>query len=245
MTGPMIGPGTTPSMPSGTGSAPDQLEATPSADPTPKSGASGARNSTGKANYEAFRTPYRASRPPADSLAKSAIPPLEPAPRSVPKSSGSAAASSNPLDDNLGPLLLPSKDDPTNYGSTAPSPPAAPAANRNKPPSAVPAPAAETRTEAASAASASPPSPVSPAPGLRRFSAVDAKLAGGSVPNRIGLEWLEEKGYKTLLDLREPSEVQASFIADVTNRGLATSPCRFPAQLSMPNMSPVSISNFP
>ena len=45
--------------------------------------------------------------------------------------------------------------------------------------------------------------------------AVDLKLAGGSLPSPAGLDWLVEKGYRTLLDLRESSEVSPSFIADV------------------------------
>jgi protein tyrosine phosphatase (PTP) superfamily phosphohydrolase (DUF442 family) len=57
-------------------------------------------------------------------------------------------------------------------------------------------------------------------PGIARFVAVDVKLAGGSAPNGAGLNWLVEKGYRTVLDLRESSEVPSSFIAEVTNLGL-------------------------
>jgi protein tyrosine phosphatase (PTP) superfamily phosphohydrolase (DUF442 family) len=57
-------------------------------------------------------------------------------------------------------------------------------------------------------------------PGITRFVAVDLKLAGGSVPAGPGLKWLVEKGYRTVLDLRESSEVPSSFIAEVTNQGL-------------------------
>ena len=57
-------------------------------------------------------------------------------------------------------------------------------------------------------------------PGLARFVAVDLKLAGGSLPSTAGLDWLVEKGYRTLLDLRESSEVSPAFIAEVTKRGL-------------------------
>jgi len=74
-------------------------------------------------------------------------------------------------------------------------------------------------------ASATIPAPVpSPSasigPGIARFVAVDLKLAGGSVPTGAGLNWLVEKGYRTVLDLRESSEVPSSFIAEVTNLGL-------------------------
>src|SRR5262249_39196816 len=56
--------------------------------------------------------------------------------------------------------------------------------------------------------------------GLAHFVAVDLKLAGGSAPSSAGLKWLFEKGYRTLLDLRESSEVPSSFIAEVTKHGL-------------------------
>ena len=49
---------------------------------------------------------------------------------------------------------------------------------------------------------------------------MDLKLAGGSTPSTAGLNWLADKGYKTLVDLREPSETDAAFIAEVTRRGL-------------------------
>jgi protein tyrosine phosphatase (PTP) superfamily phosphohydrolase (DUF442 family) len=55
---------------------------------------------------------------------------------------------------------------------------------------------------------------------VARFVAVDLKLAGGSAPATAGLKWLSEKGYRTLLDLRETSEVPTTFISEVTNRGL-------------------------
>jgi protein tyrosine phosphatase (PTP) superfamily phosphohydrolase (DUF442 family) len=55
---------------------------------------------------------------------------------------------------------------------------------------------------------------------MARFVAVDLKLAGGSVPATAGLKWLVEKGYRTVLDLRDSSEVPSSFIAEVTSRGL-------------------------
>ena len=63
-----------------------------------------------------------------------------------------------------------------------------------------------------------------PAPGGRngmaRFTSVDPKLAGGSVPSSEGLAWLAEKGYRTILDLRPSSEVSPAFLAEVASRGL-------------------------
>jgi protein tyrosine phosphatase (PTP) superfamily phosphohydrolase (DUF442 family) len=57
-------------------------------------------------------------------------------------------------------------------------------------------------------------------PGISRFVAVDLKLAGGSAPSTAGLDWLADKGYKTLVDLRESSETDLLFIAQATQRGL-------------------------
>jgi protein tyrosine phosphatase (PTP) superfamily phosphohydrolase (DUF442 family) len=58
------------------------------------------------------------------------------------------------------------------------------------------------------------------APGITHFAAVDLKLAGGSVPSSAGLAWLAEKGYKTVVDLRETSETDPAFVAEVARRGL-------------------------
>ncbi len=46
------------------------------------------------------------------------------------------------------------------------------------------------------------------------------KLAGGSLPSTAGLSWLAEKGYRTVLDLRESAEVSPVFIADAASKGL-------------------------
>jgi protein tyrosine phosphatase (PTP) superfamily phosphohydrolase (DUF442 family) len=50
--------------------------------------------------------------------------------------------------------------------------------------------------------------------------AVDLKLAGGSAPSSAGLSWLADKGYKTLVDLRESPETSAAFIAEAAQKGL-------------------------
>jgi hypothetical protein len=70
------------------------------------------------------------------------------------------------------------------------------------------------------AAASAIPAEVSVAPGLKRFAALEPKLAGGSVPSADGLDWLVEKGYKTLVDLREPASIQSSFLEDVSRHGL-------------------------
>ncbi len=56
--------------------------------------------------------------------------------------------------------------------------------------------------------------------GIARFASVDLRLAGGGVPSTAGLKWLAEKGYRTVLDLRESSEVSPAFIAEAAGRGL-------------------------
>ena len=72
----------------------------------------------------------------------------------------------------------------------------------------------------------SPPAPTpAPAevrvqPGLLRFLVVEPKLAGGSLPTTVGLDWLAEKGYKTILDLREIGEVDRAFLSEVDQRGM-------------------------
>jgi protein tyrosine phosphatase (PTP) superfamily phosphohydrolase (DUF442 family) len=108
------------------------------------------------------------------------------------------------------------------------TPPLAPAAER-KP--ADPAPSSDHLTgrsardsDSRSAGSVLPAPDPAPAaggvPGIARFVAVDLKLAGGSTPTSAGLDWLTEKGYKTILDLRDPSETNVGFIAEAARRGL-------------------------
>src|SRR5262249_25549258 len=74
-------------------------------------------------------------------------------------------------------------------------------------------------TAAAEAAPESTPT-TGAGPGIAKFASVDLKLAGGSVPSGDGLNWLAENGYRTVLDLRESSEVTPAFIADASKRGL-------------------------
>ena len=84
-----------------------------------------------------------------------------------------------------------------------------------------PAPAADDLdlTSGSTAGGTASP-PATSGPGISRFVAVDLKLAGGSAPSPDGLKWLVEKGYRTVLDLRESSEVPPTFIAEVTGMGL-------------------------
>jgi len=58
------------------------------------------------------------------------------------------------------------------------------------------------------------------APGLRRFASIAPSVAGGSAPSVEGLDWLKEKGYRTLLDLRKGSEIDPNFADAVNDRGM-------------------------
>jgi protein tyrosine phosphatase (PTP) superfamily phosphohydrolase (DUF442 family) len=57
-------------------------------------------------------------------------------------------------------------------------------------------------------------------PGIRHYASVAPSLAGGSLPSLEGLDWLKEKGYRTLIDLRKPSEVEPNFADAVNDRNM-------------------------
>ena len=208
-------PGVSESMPNGLEAIPS--EAKPSAVPGPPPGtietpSQGAKSPNGKANYEAFRPKYGDAQARGNAITRSSRGSTEPTPRSAQGSAPSAAAEANPLD-NLPPIELP--EDVTRGGS----PPVAPAVEKDAKVSSAPgpAPAAESLAEVAAA---KPTGEVTVAPGIRRIAGVESKLAGGSLPTDSGLDWLAEKGYRTILDLRESGEATPAFIADVTKRGM-------------------------
>jgi protein tyrosine phosphatase (PTP) superfamily phosphohydrolase (DUF442 family) len=228
-----VGPGgATPSnmFPSDT---PTNLDAMPPrAAPGPEpSGAirrpSGSKTSS---SYETLRPDTRSNRSRGDNLAHTLISTPVPAARSAQESSRAVAHDTSATDgdgesvlDHLPPLDLPS--DVTEKSTT---PPVAPPAQRRP---IAPAPASDHLSGRSSresdltltGTSLPAPEPVSSAggaPGIARFVAVDLKLAGGSAPSAAGLDWLAQKGYKTLVDLREASESDLSFIAEATRRGL-------------------------
>ncbi len=146
--------------------------------------------------------------------------------------SGSRSAGEPDPLDNIPPFDLPG--DAPRSSSTPPVPPPAAARPAAEPAQAgksaanKPDPKADTLAAEASEVELTsinlpapePATSASVGPGLARFLAVDLKLAGGSLPSTAGLDWLVEKGYRTLLDLRESGEVQPSFIAEATKRGL-------------------------
>jgi protein tyrosine phosphatase (PTP) superfamily phosphohydrolase (DUF442 family) len=206
-------PGTT--IPAPADSVPQQqLEAIPSAKPDQSSGSgtgagstTGARGAAGKANYETRLPRYRSARPRNEAVARANIATPESTSRSARGSAAPPSAATgelNPLD-NLPPLDLP-RDDLARGG---PAPEAPPVAS----PEAKPAPA--TATSAAEGQAE-----VSVAPGIRRFVSLGPRLDGGSLPSTTGLDWLAEKGYKTILDLREAGDGRPEFIAEVGKRGM-------------------------
>src|SRR5262249_36584398 len=121
---------------------------------------------------------------------------------------------------------LPPLDLPSDVTDRTVTPPIAPAAER-KPVDQAPAASANSpqarENEVALAAAQPAPESSTPAgsvPGISRFVAVDLKVAAGSLPTTAGLSWLADKGYKTVVDLRETAEISSAFIADATARGL-------------------------
>jgi protein tyrosine phosphatase (PTP) superfamily phosphohydrolase (DUF442 family) len=68
------------------------------------------------------------------------------------------------------------------------------------------------------------------APGISRFKVLEPRLAAGSLPSAAGWAWLAETGYRTVLDLREPTEVKTSELAEINHQGLRYVACPFDSQ---------------
>ena len=226
------------------GSTDSSTELSPAVDPTAKSkivpgpgnGASRSGSGPQGASYQTRGqdSGARLARRRTESNIKTTVTTPEPTARSaqVPARAGSggqSAAEPDPLD-NIPPLDLPG-DAPRSSSSTPPVPPAAAepaavpvaksAATKPDPKSETPAAeASEVELTSINLPAPEPAPTASVGPGLARFVAVDLKLAGGSLPSTAGLDWLVEKGYRTLLDLRESSEVPPAFITEATKRGL-------------------------
>lgn len=132
----------------------------------------------------------------SDVLAQSVQSSVESAPAA---SAGGSAPVSNDLLDNLPPV----------------------ASQRESVVTPTPAPASNASSSDATLKPAAFPIELADAgtPGIVRFGSVAPNLSGGSVPDVKGLDWLKEKGYRTLLDLRESSEVDAGFVEQVRQRG--------------------------
>jgi protein tyrosine phosphatase (PTP) superfamily phosphohydrolase (DUF442 family) len=227
---PFYSPGPAPgSVPSTVTDSPTIMEPAPTAKPgttttpsTSSSTGSGAGRTSYNSTQSAARTAVRIdSALPAGRTSISA--PAK-APSRNTSSDATTIEDDNPLD-HLPPLGLPGEV--TRSEATSP----APSASRPEGNSGI-----STAFEAATASAASrvedsislssvdlPPDAVAGAgPGkeIARFASVDPKLAGGSQPSTAGLSWLADKGYRTVLDLRESNEVSPTFIAEAASRGL-------------------------
>jgi protein tyrosine phosphatase (PTP) superfamily phosphohydrolase (DUF442 family) len=226
--------------------SPQNLEPVPQASPGQAPAVRRLPSSTGStggtkssSSYETYRPDTRSNCSRSDNLAHTLISTPVPAARSAQESSRVVARdTSSPLDgngngesvlDHLPPLDLPS--DVTEKTTTPPVAPPAQRKPQSPAPTPTPAPPSDhlsgrssREPDLALAGTAMPaPEPASAAggaPGIPRFVAVDLQLAAGSVPSAAGLDWLTEKGYKTLVDLRESSETDLPFIAEATRRGL-------------------------
>ena len=222
---------------------PQQIEPIPSATPGPASDAgpsTGAKATTGKVNYEATRPRPRSRTAGAGNNSLS---------RTIIKTPGPTLRSAQ------GPLPAPGLVDdlPT---LDVPRAPARTELSRSAAPAIAPKPVAPLDPSANTASTI--PAPEGPAPDeihvapIRRFTRLDGRLSGGALPTAEGLDWLAEKGYRTILDLREPSEVQAAFMNQVTSRGLrylsipisvktvdTDHLSRFAFELSMPDARPL------
>ncbi len=182
---------------------PSNSERIPSAIPSQSSGSdsSSTKSSAGKVNYEALKPNYK------DTQVRAGAPPktLDASPEPTLRSAQGTSAAANSLD-NLPPLDIARIPIVTDLSSPPPAP-AAPAGDS----------AADNLADLAAQPAAAE---VNVAPGIQHFAGVDTKLSGGSLPDVTGLDWLAERGYKTILDLREESEISTSFISDVAKRGM-------------------------
>lgn len=224
-----IVPGTTVPSTVSPADAPTQLEALPSAAPdAAPSRNPGVRRPSSSSSYDSRRP---VQNPGVD---------LTSAP--VSRSSRTADADPGSVLDNLPPLDVPPevagrndnvqaapaavKSRTSGAASAAPSPSPSPATT-----SASPHDPIGGRAEGADAARDSSIAAVAPAPvvdsstngavGVARFVPVDINLAGGAAPTTVGLGWLAEKGYRTILDLRDPAKIDAAaFMAEAARRNL-------------------------
>ena len=243
------------SVPSGI-DTPQSLESIPNASPGPApsrpTGRAPTSSTTGIKTgsiYETYRPESRSARSRADNLAHTLVSTPVPAPRSAQDLSKPAASAAqddgDSILDHLPPLDLPS--DVADKSLTPPVPPAA----QRKPQPQTSATASDhvgarsprepelrlTGTTGTSPAAGEPassplrrqrrtaPGPGA-TPGIARFAAVNLKLAGGSVPSTTGLDWLADKGYKTLVNLASLPRPTSSSSPRPPSGGSVTWRCR-------------------
>ena len=221
-----------------TESAPTQLEAIPSnsssgANANPASGRAAPGGNTRSAYTTMLPRNGTTSRRGTD-VSRALLSSPEPGSRSLATATGSGTGD---LLDNLPPVDLPAevtrKAVPPAASATPPIAPPGPAAS--------PSPASASSSPAAAAADTAAPPPAEKtsaaegpitsippinavsahqAPGIRRYSSVAPTVGGGSAPSIDGLDWLKEKGCRTLIDLRQRPEVEPFFIDAVNDRGM-------------------------
>jgi protein tyrosine phosphatase (PTP) superfamily phosphohydrolase (DUF442 family) len=204
---PVIGaPGAVITAPAAESESVPRLESAPSAGDAPAQGQQSQNKRTLYETYQSTSGGTSASRPPSRPRGSARLrAEREPA---VP------AEANDPL------VNLPPLSPPVDPASRADSPPAAPVAKEaasaadtqaNTPP-APSAPAAEPAGTGAT--------PSSGAAGFARFASVDSQLSGGSLPTEAGWTFLAEKGYRTVIDLREHTEVRPEDAAAADRAGL-------------------------
>lgn len=219
----------------------DKVERVPSARPVqPPGPQSSTGTSGGKASYSLRSSSVRSTaRLDADTSARPA------SGSSVVGGSSSAttiedsSGADNPLD-HLPPLSLPGEVT-SGIEAKSPAPSAnSPGGNPGARPLSASGPASSSSSSSSSpdaaaggagiglglaaategGADVEPAAPAGANTGIARFASVDLKLSGGSVPSTAGLAWLAEKGYRTILDLRESSEISSAFLAETAGHGL-------------------------
>lgn len=218
---------------------PAPIEKTPSAAPDPTS--SIVPGTKGRTGLGTSSTRGRLGYRDGDSISRTMASTPQP---TFGSARGSAAAPDDAVSeswlDNLPPLQVPREEDRNEV--PAPAPPAAVAARvpAARVPTATIIPMLGTMPEPPTSPAPAENGEVSVAPGISRFVPLEPKLSGGSLPTTAGLDWLVEKGYKTLLDLRESREAQPEFIDEVVRRGL-----RYVAlPLGLKNVDSVHVARF-
>ncbi len=207
-------------------SAPAQLE------PITPSGASGPPNSTSSRSPSgANRSAYEASNPKVGAVASRKGRDLSRAYEFTPAPTQTGLAAEEPdVLDHLPPVDLPSelsrKVTPVEKSAGESVDPK----SSNSPPGVVPPSETSPKTSSVETNSSEdrlilPRLPVVAAsvranPGMARSASVAPSVAGGSLPSVVGLAWLKEKGYRTLVDLRGRSEGDPAFADLVTDHGM-------------------------
>ncbi len=177
----------------------------PTSGSTPSSGSSSG-SSTTRSGYQTYRR-ARPLAPGGGGLAR-VLPRLEPAEGPAP-GRVIASATPDPLD-NL----------PAPEASTVAEPARRPDTAETTPAATVGVPASPPAESAPDEARPAGPAIAGAAPGIARFKVVEPQIAGGSFPTPGGWEWLAEKSYRTVLDLREPGQMGPNDLAEIAHRGL-------------------------